>query len=133
MNYLLDTHTFLWAITDEGKLSALARKTIENTANEVMVSAVSFWEISLKYSLGKLDISGFMPEDLPGLAAESGFSLIPLLPSEASSYHQLPAIGDHRDPFDKMLMRQALKLDLTLISKDRSMTPYRSIGLKLLW
>ncbi|HVV53938.1 MAG TPA: type II toxin-antitoxin system VapC family toxin [Mucilaginibacter sp.] len=133
MNYLLDTHTFLWAITDESKLSALARQTIENTGNEIMVSAVSFWEISLKYSLGKLDISGFMPDDLPGLVAASGFVLIPLLPSEASSYHQLPAMGDHKDPFDKMLIRQALKQELTLISKDRNMLPYRSAGLKLLW
>jgi PIN domain nuclease of toxin-antitoxin system len=133
MNYLLDTHTLLWAITEKRKLSALVRQTIENTDNTILVSAISFWEITLKFSIKKLDISGFLPEDLPELSIKSGFDLIPLLPAESASYHHLPAYGQHKDPFDRMLIWQAIQQDLILISKDENMNPYKSAGLKLLW
>ena len=133
MNCLLDTHTLIWAITERKSLSALARKTIENTDNVILVSAVSFWEISLKFSLKKLDINGFLPEQLPEFATKSGFNLIPLLPSEATIYHHLPIMENHRDPFDRMLIGQAIQQDLTLITKDKNIVQYQSIGLKLLW
>ncbi|WP_426667325.1 type II toxin-antitoxin system VapC family toxin [Mucilaginibacter sp. McL0603] len=133
MNYLLDTHTLIWAITEKGKLSSVARKTIENTDNTILVSAISFWEITLKFSINKLDISGFLPEDLPGLSIKSGFNLIPLLPVESASYHHLPAIGLHKDPFDRMLIWQAIQQELILISKDKNILQYKSAGLKLIW
>jgi len=133
MSYLLDTHTFLWALTDERKLSTSARNIIEDVNNEIFVNAVSFWEVSLKQALGKIDITGFLPEELPGLAIKSGFSLSPLLPDVAATYHRLPLFDQHKDPFDKMLIWQAIKQELTLISKDRNMTQYKSAGLKLLW
>lgn len=133
MNYLLDTHTFIWAITDSKKLSAPAIKVIENINNTVFVSTISLWEISLKFSLHKLDITGFFPQDLPGLAIKSGFTVIPLLPEEAATYHNLQGTGEHKDPFDKMITWQAIKQDLILISKDKSITQYKQAGLKLLW
>lgn len=133
MNYLLDTHTLIWSITEKRKLSALALQTIENTNNTILVSAISFWEISLKYSIGKLNIQGFLPENLPDLAIKSGFRLIQLLPSESASYHHLPIVGNHKDPFDRMLAWQAIQQDLTLISKDENIAEYSSAGLKMLW
>ena len=133
MNCLLDTHTLIWAITNRKALSALTRKTIENTDNSILVSAISFWEVSLKFSINKLEISGFSPGDLPELSIKSGFDLIPFLPSEASTYHSLPLMDNHKDPFDRMLIWQAIQNDLTLISKDKNIAQYQSAGLKLLW
>ena len=133
MNYLLDTHTLIWAITEKRRLSALARQTIENTDNVILVSAISFWEISLKSSINKLEITGFLPENLPELSTKSGFDLIPLLPADSASYHKLPYIGQHKDPFDRMLIWQAIQQDLILISKDENIKQYGQAGLKLLW
>lgn len=133
MNYLLDTHTLIWSITDRKKISALAQKTIENTNNSILVSAISFWEVSLKFSIGKLDIHGFLPEDLPDLSIKSGFTLLSILPHESASYHLLSINAKHKDPFDRMLAWQAIQQDLILISKDENMASYKPSGLKLLW
>lgn len=132
MSFLLDAHTLLWAISDQKKLSSKVITILEDANNEVFVSAVTFWEISLKYSLGKLDLNGVTPDDLPKHAEETGFSLLPLLPSESSGYHQLNAAW-HRDPFDRMLIWQAITNNLTLLSKDKNVAQYKSVGLKLIW
>src|SRR5665213_605901 len=126
MSFLLDAHTLLWAILDQRKLSAKVTDILENPVYDVFVSAVTFWEISLKYSLGKLDLSGIAPETLPGLAGQTGFKYLPLLPTESASYHQINA-DLHRDPFDRMLIWQAIKNDLTLLSKDKNVARYKSI------
>lgn len=133
MNYLLDTHTFIWAITEKKQLSAPVRRTLEDNSNHIFVSAISFWEISLKYALGKLTISGFTPEELPALATASGFDLLPLSPADSCTYHLLPTHPHHKDPFDKMLIQQAINQRLTLISKDKHMAQYAATGLKILW
>jgi PIN domain nuclease of toxin-antitoxin system len=133
MNYLLDTHTLIWSITEKRKLSVRARQTIENGNNIIFVSAISFWEVSLKYAIGKMNIQGFLPEELSELSIESGFSLISLLPTESASYCHLPINSNHKDPFDRMLIWQAIQQDLTLISKDENIAGYRSAGLKILW
>lgn len=132
MSYLLDSHTFLWALLDRKKLSAKVTDLLEDVTNQVFVSSVSFWEVSLKYRLGKLDLTGVSPEELPVLAQESGFDFLPLTPAEAATYHLLDAEW-HRDPFDRMLIRQAITHQLTLLSKDKTISQYRSAGLKLLW
>lgn len=132
MNYLLDTHTLIWSILDPDKLSPKARELIEDHKNLVLVSSVNFWEISLKYGLGKLELEGVLPNEIPDLAVETGFELIPLSPEETASYHNLK--GDwHRDPFDRMLIWQAIQRDLILISKDEMMKNYRNDGLKTIW
>jgi PIN domain nuclease of toxin-antitoxin system len=82
--------------------------------------------------LGKLDLNGVHPEELPKLSKETGFEFLPLLPDESASYHQLDA-NWHRDPFDRMLIWQAIKNNLTLLSKDKNVAQYKSAGLKLLW
>lgn len=130
--YLLDSHTFLWALLDIQKLSKKVKSILEDPDNEIFVSSVTFWEISLKYGLGKLDLNGVDPEELPELALQTGFELMPLLPHEAAAYHKLDATW-HRDPFDRMLIRQAIQKDITLISKDKNVAQYSSAGLKILW
>ncbi|WP_040298597.1 type II toxin-antitoxin system VapC family toxin [Arcticibacter svalbardensis] len=132
MSFLLDSHTLLWAILDQKKLSPKVIKILEDSNNEIFVSAVSFCEISLKYSLGKLDLSDILPEQLPKFSEDTGFSFLPLLPIESASYHNLHATW-HRDPFDRMLIWQAIKNNLTLLSKDKNIALYKSIGLKLIW
>lgn len=132
MSYLLDSHTFLWALLDQKKLSPKVLNVLLDATHEVFVSSVSLWEISLKFRLGKLDLVGVSPEELPVLAQKSGFDFLPLTPSEASEYHLLEA-GWHRDPFDRMLIWQAITHNLTLLSKDKTIRQYQSSGLKLVW
>jgi len=132
MSYLLDTHTLIWAITEPQKLSATAKKVLINSENEILVSAVSFWEISLKYSIGKLTLEGYVPEDFPKAAIATGFKVIPLTDQITCTYHRLKA-SYHRDPFDKMLIWQAIQGNFTLISCDGNVHKYESEGLKVIW
>ncbi len=132
MNYLLDTHTLIWAITEPQKLSDTVRAILEDTDNDIVVSAVSFWEIALKYGIQKLTLTGLTPDDFPKAATETGFRLIDLNGITAASYYQLSATY-HRDPFDRMLIWQALQHNYRLISKNGMMNKYESEGLTVIW
>lgn len=131
MMYLLDTHYMLWAITDTKKLATGVKNVITNPDNRIVVSAISFWEVSLKSSIGKLEITGFSPEDLPGACLAVGFEIENLTADDSSTYHQLKATH-HRDPFDRMLIWQAIRNNYTLISADSNVKKYTSEGLKVL-
>ena len=131
MIYLLDTHYMLWALTETKKISASIRNIITNPDHTILVSAISFWEVSLKSSLGKLQIKGFFPEDLPGACQLMGFEIESLSAEDSSTYHQLKATW-HKDPFDRMLIWQAIRNGYTLISSDDNVKKYVSEGLKVL-
>src|SRR5699024_9445877 len=113
------------------KISSVIKEKMQDRSNEILVSAISFWEISLKFALNKLELKGFSPEDIPAVCLKMGFEIISLSSDETSTYHLLQSVY-HKDPFDRMLIWQALQNDYTLISKDAVMKQYRSIGLKLL-
>jgi PIN domain nuclease of toxin-antitoxin system len=132
MNYLLDTHTFLWAVFAPEKLSRKAAAVIAAASNDICLSSVTFWEISLKFGLGKLTLAGCTPESLVNVAREMGLTLIAPDADEAASFHQLPRLP-HRDPFDRMLVWQALQRRLILITKDSVLPTYATAGLKVLW
>lgn len=132
MNYLLDTHTLIWAVTDPQKLSEVVRAILEDADNDIAVSAISFWEISLKHGIQKLTLDGLTLEDFPKAALETGFRLIDLDVRTAASYHQLSATY-HRDPFDRMLIWQALQNNFQLISKDANVMKYTREGLTGVW
>lgn len=132
MRYLLDTHSFLWALFSPAKLSRPVRKTIKNRENEVAVSVVTFWEVSLKYALGRLDLIKVQPEDLPDVAEDTGMDIIQITPQEAASFHNLPKFA-HKDPFDRLIIWQAIQRKMTLISKDRDFKNYRKFGLEIHW
>lgn len=132
MNYLLDTHTFIWAISERKKLSANVLNELDNNDNSIFVSAISFWEIALKFSIGKLQIAGSLPENLPELALKTGFQLIPLSADESASHYKLN-LTTHKDPFDRMLVWQAIQRNLVLISKDNRVAQYGPAGLKIFW
>jgi PIN domain nuclease of toxin-antitoxin system len=130
--YLLDTHTLLWAIGKTSELSKNVIQEIKNPDNEILVSAVSLWEIALKCSIGKLKIN-FMPSDIPEYCEEMKFSLIPLEPLDAIKSMQLPYRNEHKDPFDRMLIYQCINNNYILISKDTQVKIYKEDGLQFFW
>ncbi|MEO6843558.1 MAG: type II toxin-antitoxin system VapC family toxin [Ginsengibacter sp.] len=130
MIYLLDTHYMLWSVADSKKISANAKEVITNPENSIIVSVVSFWEVSLKKSLGKLEIIGFKPEDLPEACGKIGFKIENLSGQETSTYHHLKAIY-HKDPFDRMLIWLAIQNNYSIMSVDKNVKKYISEGLKV--
>lgn len=132
MKALLDTHVFLWAVFAPKKLSADTRALIQNINNVLLLSTISFWEISLKYAIGKLELHGCSPEDLLGVASAMHLELLQLSPDELASFHRLPRVA-HKDPFDRLIIWQALQNKLILISGDQRLSDYDSLGLKVIW
>jgi PIN domain nuclease of toxin-antitoxin system len=133
VNYLLDTHTLIWAFSDQNKLSSRVSYILSDPANAFFVSATSFWEIALKFSTGKLKIKGTLPEELPSLSLAAGFQLIPVSPDESATFHWLDKVNNHKDPFDRMLIWQAIQRNLILITKDDDLHAYKIAGLKTIW
>ena len=122
MKILLDTHIFLWFISDDTKLSTDIRNSIRNLDNEVYLSAISIWEAVVKYQLGKLPL----PEH-PGtyLPKQRDLHQIDSLALDETSVVQLAKLPPlHRDPFDRMLICQALQNDLTIATVDTAVRAY---------
>jgi PIN domain nuclease of toxin-antitoxin system len=130
---LLDTHTFIWATLQTNNLSKKSKEIISNRNNEIYVSTVSFWEISLKTKMNKFSFKNIDIKDFPIYAKNMGFSIIDMQENETITFHELPFKKDHKDPFDRMLIWQAITKDMTLISKDKLFEQYKKDGLKLIW
>ncbi len=128
MRLLLDTHAFLWWLEGNVRLPAKVRRTIEDGDNGVVVSAASAWEIATKHRLGKLQEAVEVAEDVAGAIATQGFEQLPISVEDAERAGRLP--GPHRDPFDRMLIAQALSQNLTLVSADKAFDRY---GVRRLW
>ena len=118
MKFLLDTHTLLWAVSDEKKLSAEARKCIGYSANLVFVSLVSLWELRLKESLKKIKL----PTDFYKSLMPAGYEILPLTLAHIETFGYLPLY--HRDPFDRMLVAQAQVEQLILVTRDSELEKY---------
>jgi len=132
MNLLLDTHGFLWSLFTPDKLSEAVVREIKSPNNDVAVSVVTFWEISLKSALGKLELTGVKPEELPDFAAQMNLEILPITAAEASSFHKLPKLS-HKDPFDRIIIWQAIQRKMTLVSRDRDFKAYHKFGLRTFW
>ena len=133
MNCLLDTQVLIWTLVKPDKLSGTARDLIRDPDVIKHVSTVSFLEMAIKMSIGKLSLEGIALDDLPVMLHERGVELIVLEPFETVSLSRLPLKVDHCDPFDRMLVCQAIKRNLTLISSDSKIALYREHGLSLIW
>ena len=121
MNVLLDTHIALWAITDDDRLSARAREMILSERTTVWVSAVSVWEIAIKHGLdrGDMPVSG---QEALGYFREAGYRFLPIEPEHAAAVEALP--GHHQDPFDRLLVAQAVTEPMHLLTHDAMQARY---------
>ena len=122
MRVLLDTHALLWAAFRKDLLSPRARKLIQSSTNEILVSAASAWEIATKYRLGKLPHAQVLVEDFIVKVTSAGYVLLSISTEHALRAGRLPA--DHKDPFDRMLAAQAIDEDLPLISNDQQLDAF---------
>lgn len=126
MKYLIDTHVFLWWMVTPERLSPAAREVIETESGEIAISTISGWEIAIKSSLGKL--KGVPLADLPSEIAGFGWTALPLL------LHHLPMLAElpfhHRDPFDRVLIAQAIAERLIFVTRDERAQLY---GVPTLW
>lgn len=132
MNYLVDTHIFLWSILSPKKISKRAHGVLLDPEHAIAVSTITFWEISLKYQLGKLELNHILPDVLPTIAAEAGFEILDLTAATAASFYKLPKLKN-KDPFDRLLAWQAIYQGFSLISKDADSSSYKTYGLKVVW
>lgn len=123
MRVLLDTHILLWTLSDDPKLSGKARKLIENAA-EVYISAATFWEMSIKVGLGKLNVD---LEEIRGFCLESGFIELPVTSEHAIAVKDLE--HHHRDPFDRLLVAAAMTEPMKLLTADPLVAKYTSLAI----
>ncbi|MCL2464350.1 MAG: type II toxin-antitoxin system VapC family toxin [Micrococcales bacterium] len=127
MRYLADTHILLWAFEDKRRLSSSITNALVDRQSEVLFSPVSLWEIAIKYGLGKLDIHGVTPEEFQNELDRSFFECLPLDNEVITSSYRLPRL--HGDPFDRLLIWQAISSGCTLLSADKATDAYASHGL----
>lgn len=122
MRVLLDTHIFLWMISDPGKLSRLVKNILESKENEIFLSAVSGWEIAIKYQIGKLRLAENPDVYIPRKAEENSLELLSIEMNHAVNVSNLPDI--HNDPFDRLLISQSQLENLPLITNDEKIKRY---------
>jgi PIN domain nuclease of toxin-antitoxin system len=121
LNLLLDTHVALWALTDSPKLSKKARALIESTKSSIWISAATVWEIAIKHGLGRGDMPVSGQRALRYFQA-SGYRFLPIEPEHAAAVEELPS--HHADPFDRILVAQALVEPMRLLTHDPVIARY---------
>ena len=126
--YLLDTHTFLWWIADHESLSDSVREILADAGTHVSFSVVSGWEIAIKHSIGRLELSSPPKRFVQKQLDETGFSVLDVRLDHALEVSVLPLI--HSDPFDRLLVAQCICDRLTLISRDDALRKY---SINILW
>ncbi len=127
MKLLLDTHTFIWFINGDNRLSEKARNEITKSSNSKFISIVSIWEMAVKISLGKLKIN-YPFKDIIRQIEQNGFEILGVIFEHTDLVSRLEF--HHRDPFDRLLIAQAIWGKMTIISKDEM---FRKYGVKLTW
>lgn len=131
MKFLVDTHCLLWALFAPNLIDSAVKTELLNSSSIKYVSSISFWEISLKNSLGKLKLENTNPEEIVSAAKKAGFVIAEADSSFFSSFWQLNRVEGHRDPFDRLLIWQCIKNDFTFISADKFARHYINQGLQL--
>ena len=118
MRMLLDTHTFLWWVGDSPRLPKRFRAAIAEPANDVFVSAVTVWEIAIKRRTGKISFSGGIVDEI----RSQGFEPLAIVVAHAEAVERMPVL--HRDPFDRMLVAQAMAEGMILLTVDAEIIKY---------
>jgi len=124
MRILLDTHVLIWAVADSDRLTPDIAEVLQETANDVLFSAASIWEIAIKYRL-KQPRFMYEPNEIARVALETGFVELPVHAAVAASVATLPL--HHRDPFDRLLVAQALAEPAALFTADAQLEPYSDL------
>lgn len=124
MKVLLDTHVLLWAIIEPKRLGGESRRVLEDPENEVLFSAASIWEIAIKSALGRADFR-VPPSEIVASARKTGFAELPVRSDAMLLVATLPAY--HRDPFDRLLVAQALAEPAVLYTADAQLEPYSDL------
>jgi len=119
---LLDTHTLLWFLNNDPRLPVSVRQKIEET-ELVFVSAVSLWEIAIKINIGKINIVTSFEEIKENMNALN-IQELPIEFDDSLAYTRLPILKEHKDPFDRMIVAQAMRRSLTLVSADKKLDAY---------
>jgi PIN domain nuclease of toxin-antitoxin system len=122
MRFLLDTHAFLWFIEDDPKLAPLAKSLIAEPANEILLSIASVWEIAIKMRLGKLTLPAPLLDFLRGELTTNAIRLLPISLEHATAVADLPL--HHRDPFDRLIISQAMVESIPIVSADAAFDGY---------
>ncbi len=122
MKLLLDTHTLLWFLADDPQLSAPAAGLVENLDHVKYVSVVSLWKIALKLGNGKLSLTGTFDELFPDALHTNGFELLPVTVGHLWALLTLPF--HHRDPFDRLILAQAVVEGMTVVTRDLEFAKY---------
>lgn len=122
MNLLLDTHTVLWAVSDPERLGSAGRTAILDQGNRLFVSLASLWEMAIKVSLGKLRLAPGWEADLEDEMRTLGCSWLPLTQVHCLGVISLPF--HHRDPFDRLLIAQAMAEDMAIVTRDEAFSDY---------
>ena len=130
--YLIDTHIFLWLVFDPERVGSKKLEILKDPRNRIFIANISFWEISLKYYLGKLDLSGLAPDELPKVAQKMGIDTLEVNKEVMSSFYKLPKVKNHKDPFDRIIIWRCINDNLTLVSQDNKFSEYKNFGLKIL-
>ncbi len=128
MRVLLDTHALIWWVAGDKSLSVRARRAIGDEDNEIFVSAASAWEVATKYRIGKLPGAGPLAVDFAREIRQQRFVAMPISLEHAQVAGALP--GEHKDPFDRMLIAQAQEEKMALVSNDRV---FDAFGVKRVW
>lgn len=116
MTLLLDTHAFFWFCQNDSSLSGLAKMLMEDPANRILVSMASCWEVAIKAGLNKLTLGESSRTYLVNALANTGFELLPITLEHATAVETLPL--HHRDPFDRLLIAQAMSENIPILSAD---------------
>jgi PIN domain nuclease of toxin-antitoxin system len=124
MRILLDTHVLIWALIEPQRLAATTRRLLEDAGNEILFSAASIWEIAIKISLGRADFQ-IEPSEIIDAAISSGFTELPVHAHVALQVSSLPP--HHRDPFDRLLIAQAMTEPALFYTADRQLDPYSEL------
>jgi len=124
LKLLLDTHALYWYVEGDPKLSTTAQAIIQNMSNQVLVSPACFWEIAIKASIGKWILNRPYEEFVDLALRQYGFELLPILPTHTGKLIGLPFPQNHRDPFDRLLVAQALVEQIPVVSCDSKLDQY---------
>jgi PIN domain nuclease of toxin-antitoxin system len=130
MNILIDTHFLLWSFIDTSKIEKRILDLLLSDENDIYYSQASLWEISIKYTIGKLSLEGVTPEELYQEIRNSHMKCRRFMNDELISFYKLPI--EHRDPFDRIMIWQAIKSEYTFLSCDSKIKEYQKHGLKYL-